>query len=80
MNNVDPTEVVGLFGQYGGILGIIVAALLFIIILNMYLGYRRQTKFDDQILQAVNNSTLAMNNLANTVGRLPCTSHQRNRD
>lgn len=33
---VKPTELVNALGEYGGILGIIVAALLVIIVLNMY--------------------------------------------
>lgn len=71
--NANPVEVVNIFGQYGGILGVIVAALLAIIIFNMYLGYKRQSKFDDRMLEAVDHSRRAMNNLANAVGRLPCT-------
>ena len=76
MNGVNPVEVAGVFGRYGGILGIIVAALLAIIIFNMYLGYKRQSKFDDRMLEAVDHSRAAMNNLANAVGRLPCTAQR----
>lgn len=78
----NPVEVVNVFGQYGGILGIVVAALLFVILSNMWLGYKRQQRFDDKMLDSVNNSTRAMNNLANAVGRLPCTSvhEKKNRE
>lgn len=69
----NPVEIAGVFGQYGGILGVIVAALLAIIIFNMWLGYKRQSKFDDRMLEAVNHSRTAMQTLANAVGRLPCT-------